>query len=201
MIEYDTGTLTIGGEDVQFARFPAYVHSHVARVPGTAHIEAMATNLSAAGFRESDAADFIRAVCKWGGYAGIAGRVFRDNPLTDLAASLRRAATDASEGLPVKTAIRPLVSISGFGVSFASKHLRFLAPRSCAILDSRMAAATGFPSTPDGLAQYSDLCCRLAGQLTARKTWNPVPRPRGAWYAADVDMALFAITSHWADAP
>ena len=195
MIEFGPDGVTVDAKYVPYGEVPDCVRTHLARVPRTLEIEAMAKELSGHGFQESEVAAFVRAVCTWGGYAGIAGRVLRDNSLHEVATSFRDALRDLESGVDV--AVRRVLALRQLGVSFASKHLRFLAPQACSILDSKMAAAAEFASNPRGLAQYSALCMSLSERLQARQIEDPVQRPGGRWYPADVDMALFAITRCW----
>jgi len=196
VIESDQNGARVAGTHIEFGAFPAYVRSHIAHVPSTLDTETVALRLVAHGFRQADVATFVRAVCKWGGYAGIGGRVLGRNQPWELVDAFRGAAADVGAGVDV--AIRRLLRLHGLGVSFASKHLRFLAPRVCAIMDTKMAAATGLQQSAAGLAHYSALCCGLAGRLEERRTPNPMNRPEGRWYAADVEMALFAVARRWA---
>lgn len=69
---------------------------------------------------------FIRVVCHWGGYAGIGGRVIKSNGPRKREKAFRRAHKQLIEGNAVEA--RTLRELSGLGVSFASKHLKLLAP-------------------------------------------------------------------------
>ncbi len=196
MIEYDENGVTVAGKRVEFAAFPACVRAHLQHVPSTRDTEAVAIELVARGFQHGDVVRFVRAVCKWGGYAGIAGRVLVRNKPSDLATAFRRAAADVGAGVDV--AVQSVLDLHSLGVSFGSKHLRFLAPRVCGILDAKMAKETRLPKSAAGLARYSALCCELARRLERRRVPNPMNRGEAGWYAADVDMALFAIVQGWA---
>jgi len=196
VIEYDDNGATVTGKRVEFAAFPVCVRAHLEHVPSTREIEAVAIELVARAFQHGDVVRFVRAVCKWGGYAGIAGRVMVRNEPSGLAAAFRRAAADVGVGVDV--AVQSLLDVHSLGVSFGSKHLRFLAPRVCGILDAKMAKESGFQKSAAGVARYSALCCELARRLERRRVPNPMNRGEGGWYAADVDMALFAIVQRWA---
>ncbi len=195
-MKHDENGVTIAGQRVDFIGLPAYVWAHLERVPSTHETEAAAHHLVAGGFQYANVDPFVRAVCKWGDYAGIAGRVLRHNGLAEIADAFRAAVADVPAGIDV--AVGRVMQLRHLGLSFASKHLRFLAPRVCAILDSKMAAETGLPSSPSGLAQYSALCRQLAARAGALHIPNPMARPNGEWYAADVEMALFAVARGWA---
>lgn len=198
MIECGPDGVTVDGKYVSYGEFPDCVRTHLDRVPHTLDIEAMAKEFTRRGHQPSDVAPFVWAVCRWGGYPGIAGRVLRDNSPQHAAASFRDAVRQIESG--VEVAICHVLSLRQLGVSFASKHLRFLAPEACAILDSQMAAAAELGRSPRGLAEYSAICAGLSARLQARPIPNPVQRPGGLWYPADVDMALFAVTKGWRSA-
>jgi len=48
--------------------------------------------LTNAGFPDQQLELFIRGVCSWGGYAGIAGRILKQNSLVDIRAQFVKAA-------------------------------------------------------------------------------------------------------------
>jgi hypothetical protein len=76
--------------------------------------------------------------------------------------------------------------------SFASKHLRFLRPDVCPILDSIISGMLNYEFNARGYGQLSKDCLRVAKVLQAVGIPNPMHRDQGSWYAADVEMALFA---------
>jgi hypothetical protein len=87
--------------------------------------------------------------------------------------------------------------MGGIGApSFASKHLRFLRPDVCPILDSVIAGNLTYASTSAGYAQYAADCLEIARVLENNGVPNPVLRS-DRWRAADVDMALYAALQGW----
>jgi hypothetical protein len=162
----------------------------------TPALETEARNLIAAGFPDQQMEDFIRHVCEWGGYKGIAGRVLnpKNNTLSEIQCQFRNAMNAlTSENVPdIRAALCEIGRIKHLGLSFASKHLRFLQPDLCPVLDSVLSEKLDYPLDVCGYKQFSDDCLRIAEALQQDSVSNPVGRDHGAWFAADVEMALFA---------
>ena len=130
----EASSVTIDGRRLVLSKFPEYVEHHLRRVPRTRETEALAHDLITQGFACRDIESFVKAVCKWGGYPGIWGRVLHNNGLSQLARTFRVATQALDNQASLEIAIRRVLSVHGLGVSFASKHLRFLSPQRCAIL-------------------------------------------------------------------
>ena len=162
MIRHDETGVNVAGRRIAFPEFPLFLLAHLANVPATVETEDIARRVIAGDFLDADVPTFVRAVCNWGGYAGIAGRVLGRNEPRKLSEAFRAAVADIAAGVDI--AVARLLSLHGLGVSFASKHLRFLSPQACAILDSKMAAVGGFEQSPAGLAEYSCLCRTLGAR-------------------------------------
>ncbi len=170
--------------------FTRLVEYHLDEWLGTRELEHEASRLCAVGFPEKQLASFIKRVCEWGNYPGIAGRVLKNNdPLM-----IRRQFTGATNALnsdipDVQGALRRIKQIHSLGTSFASKHLRFLRPDVCPVLDSIISKNLGYDE--HGYKQFSDDCLRIAKTLQQHGVCNPMGRESGKWFAADVEMALF----------
>jgi hypothetical protein len=97
-----------------------------------------APRLRQADFPERDLEPFITAACNWGGYAGIGRRILNRNSLPALRDGLREANELLDKQTPdVEGALTRLNRLHSLGSpSFASKHLRFLRPDICPVLDS-----------------------------------------------------------------
>ncbi|MBM5459011.1 hypothetical protein H8F21_15695 [Pseudomonas sp. P66] len=111
-----------------------------------------------------------------------------------------------------RQAISTALQIPGFGLTYASKLLRFLRPETHASLDRRIRVSmlkagllskihdSYASSMVDGYVEFQSFCARLCAQLEAEGIQRPGcmlelgPEPAG-WRVADVEMALFA----WAD--
>lgn len=88
---------------------------------------------------------FSQSVCNWGRGQRVWANLVRRNNHDGLGKALNewfRIATDTNHD--VEEAISPSVQISGLGISFASKHLRMIAPQRYAVLDEVLSTGLGF---------------------------------------------------------
>ena len=171
--------------------FLALLRKHLELNPRTQAIEELGCELIRSDFAKTLIPDFVEAVCGWGGYSGIGGRVLKHNPIHHLQSSFS-SATKSLNGGNVAGALVTVNSIRGLGSpSFGSKHLRFLRPDLCPVLDSLLREALPYSFDPDGYAQFSSDCLALGLALSDSKIPNPRNRPEAAWYAADVEGALY----------
>jgi hypothetical protein len=133
---------------------------------------------------------FVSAVCAWGGYAGIAGRVRNNNTQTKIIGGFSSARAALANGhiLQALSAIRGLHSLGE--ISFASKHLRMLSPVQCGVLDALVVGAGfGYIKSPASYLQYCSDCFNQAAALNAAGVLTSTLQP---WNAGSVDMAVFA---------
>lgn len=171
--------------------FPAAITRHRLEYPDTDLWEQSGKALVESEFQESDLARFIRQVCRWGGYYGIAGRVRKYNQPHIIGTAFRAASGSLANNDP-GAALRNINAIKGLGrPSFASKMLRFLDPQQCAVLDSVIAKHTGHAETVDGYVLFLRDCANAAQSLNANEANNPA-RGDGKWLVADIEGALFA---------
>ncbi|MDP3777562.1 hypothetical protein [Methylotenera mobilis] len=124
---------------------------------------------------------FSEAVCAWGrGQRVWANLVRRNHDKRKLGALLSdwlgRALEDEDENV-----IRRGIEINGLSVSFASKHLRMLAPERFAVLDSVLCEGLGFALNPKGYKLF-------LGNLRSFKAEYQVP-----WSLADIESAIFLL--------
>lgn len=194
--------LVAGRRRLPIRQVPGRVQLHLAKVEGTQALEASGVALRGAGFASGRLPEFIRQVCRWGGYPGIAGRVLKNNSPEAIRKRFVQAvaALEAAGDRPTRhvEALEAVSQLRGLGrPSFATKHLRFLCPRLCPVLDSLVAANFHYPMSPAGYRQYSADCLRLAAALGQLGITNPMQRPNQQWFAADVDMAVFALIAPW----
>jgi hypothetical protein len=191
-----------GSNGIALDAFSELLRLHLERTRGTGDLEAQARRVASAGFPPADLEVFIRGVCTWGGYPGIAGRVLARNARDDIVTAFRQAyrelAADRSGHESAAAALSEINRIKGLGApSFASKHLRFLAPSQCPVLDSLIATTCGYPLTVSGYARYAEDCATIAGALEAEGVRNPLPGSPDVWRVADVDAAVFASIRAW----
>ncbi|MGB3717789.1 MAG: hypothetical protein WA996_25490 [Candidatus Promineifilaceae bacterium] len=97
-----------------------------------------------------------------------------------------------SETPDVAGPLEEVIRINGLSISFGSKHLRFLRPDKCPVLDSVIGSGLGYPESTAGYRLYAADCQEVCEKLLSNGIVNPSRRKEGRWFAADVDMALFA---------
>src|SRR5438093_10239590 len=82
--------LAIQHDEVSFetkillADFPHLVEEHMRHYRDTPQLEIFGQELLAHDFPADELEQFIRQVCSWGGYSGIAGRILNRNFIADI---------------------------------------------------------------------------------------------------------------------
>jgi hypothetical protein len=95
--------------------------------------------------------EFSKAVCMWGGGGRVWTRIEQLNHnKADLKVRLDQWLAVADSSSNYFEAIAPGYEIPGLGVSFASKHLRWLKPDRYAVLDDVLEEGLGFAANPVG---------------------------------------------------
>jgi hypothetical protein len=132
---------------------------------------------------------FVKSVCKFGGYAGIATRVINNNDPETLVRKIKSAYESAIVGNAEISLshINELHSLRT--VSFASKHLRFFAPENCVVLDSVIAGRCGYPLNSVGYLKFLSACHKLKSHLN--ESAIRCPSNLGVWRVCDVEAAIF----------
>lgn len=178
--------------------FPELGKKHLQKVPGTLELERMGSELVKKSFTDIDEVEnFIREVCKWGGYPGIAGRVMKNNKYDYLKSQFLRAYEKIECDKP-ELALLEINNIKNLGTpSFASKHLRFLSPEKCPILDSIIQKNIGIPDDYMGYKILADEYTQISKYLAERNIVPAINRPNNKWFVADVDMVLFSFINEW----
>lgn len=191
-------SVLLRGQQVPFRAFPRLLTDHLDTVYGTEELERAGRALRQRAFPLHMLLPFIPDVCTWGGYAGIAARIERRNTGVTIRRHFKRASALLSEGHPgLASAMRELNEICDLGKpSYSSKHLRFLYPEYCPILDSMFAQDLMYSYDPAGYEELAHDFQQLATTLRSAGIKNPRRRPAGSWFAADVDMALNAWVRH-----
>jgi hypothetical protein len=178
--------------------FSPLLQSFIYRYPTTSEIEGLGQKLAQADFPAEETKQFVRRVCEWGGYPGIGGRILKNNPIEALSQTLRDSLRTLLTEASTAKALTQVNALRGLGSpSFASKHLRFLKPDLCPVLDSILHDALPYPFNPDGYSEFCGDCGLLAGALLERGVRNPVVRPDGRWFAADVEAALYEFATRY----
>lgn len=153
--------------------------------------------------------DYIREILAWGAGSNDPSMKFEAGLGSVALIEILRQVVASLED--PREAIRAALRIPGFGLTYASKLLRFLKPEIHASLDSRIRQALQqkdlLPnihqydsSRIDGYVAFQALCAELCYQLETEGVQRPqcalAPgSTQAGWRVADVEMALFA----WAD--
>jgi hypothetical protein len=182
---------SVTGVSLPLSRFPFYHARHLAVVAKTHRLEKDGAALIAAGFPSAQLDQFIRDVCKWGNYPGIAGRVLKHNSAASISRQFASATAAFTSASPASAALSALISIKGLGLSFASKHLRFLRPDICPVLDSQLSRDCHYPLSLTDYQRFSNDCLAIAAGLNAAGGALSLPTST-PWGAADVEMSIFA---------
>lgn len=171
--------------------FPDRIKLHRLEFPDVEILEKVAEQLVQDQFPQIASLRFLRQICRWGGYYGIAARVRNNNRPEEIVQAFSSAWQCLSKA-DVVGALGKINALHGLGrPSFASKFLRFLAPGQAPILDSIISERTGFPLSAIGYGQLIQACQQVIEQLAAVGVKNPV-RPEGVWFIADIEAAFYA---------
>ncbi len=143
--------------------------------------------------------DDLVEIANWGGKQhGIHRRVQRENTC----AEVRTRTAEAIERLDdPAAALESLLKIKQWGLTYASKTLRFICPSDYGALDSKIREAIDRTLLPriydghtssmvNGCVRFLALCNQMRARLKERG-----PREGGVWFVADVEMALFQFAS------
>lgn len=128
--------------------------------------------------------DFSQRVCVWGGRPGIFQKLKKRSKVPHLQQWFSYAATKDN---PREVMTRG-IDIPEMGVSFASKHLRFIDPCRYATFDSLLALAVGLPLNPEG---YSEFLCRLKTIKDKHRLEDDI---------ATIEMGIFSLIRPFFDA-
>lgn len=209
-VNIGTSDFTINGVfTMSYRDVPAAASAHLRNCPNTASIEQRVSSFVAGGFPQADAVNVVDAVCRWGGRIGafISALVRNNNAAGDICTRLRAAYSAASP----RDALREVIQLRWLNISFGSKLLRFLSPSARVVLDRILRDKLAYPLTSTGYSNICPDCSKVAARLTKLRLNNPLaaaykqaglsnPRNSNAtWWAADVEMALFAEARGWSN--
>jgi len=134
-------------------------------------------------------------IADWGGnQRGVKQRMVRSN--TD--DEVRQATAESIQNLNnPEGAIRAVLGIRQWGLTYGSKVLRFVDPENYVALDQKLRAGISktllptiydgnFASMVHGYLRFLDICAEIQRQLSV-----PGPREGDKWFLADIEMALF----------
>lgn len=178
---------------IRLSDYPDLVQLHLDKVAGTIELENYAQELMSAGLPQTMLEQFIRKVHSWGGSHRNLPKVLS----YDYRDCFMEAVTALNSEHPeIEKAFRYINLINGLGVSYGSKHLRFLRPDICPVLDNNIWKEFKYHWNEKGYKNLCDDVMEIAKSLVKNGIRNPVQRAGGKWFAADIDMAVFAYLQH-----
>ena len=184
-------TLLNGNVPIPLKDFSRLLSEHLQGNPDTTRTEFLGDELAQTDFPANKIPEFVKYVCKWGGYPGIGGRILKRNTHSDIAEALKSAWASLAVG-KLASALAHVNQLSGLGgVSFASKHLRFLRPDICPVFDSILHEVLPYPFDASGYATFARDCSLLPKLLAENQIVNPKHREGRVWFVADVEGAIF----------
>lgn len=152
-------------------------------------IEAEAAKLIEGDFQAPALLAFVKSVCGWGGYSGVAGRVRKHNPVEMLVTTFREVYALLQQH-QVVAALARITALHSLNTSFGSKHLKFLAPDRAVVLDSVICGRLGYRPDPKGYGEFLGDCHTVLRE--AQATGTPFPFPEeGTWRVSDIEVTIF----------
>lgn len=189
----DQAGLVIGVVPLAWDDLASLRAKYLRKNPSTLPLEQEASSRCSTGVDRPTAEWLVPAVCTWGGYAGVYGRVFKSNSLEHICECLTSAlkALDADRA-STRLALDRVNHINGLGTpSFASKHLRMLRPKHCVVFDDIIRRVSGLPFNSGGYSEFCRACTLAAETINTKGSYSLSERIEGKWLPADIEMAVF----------
>lgn len=185
---FHNGEVNIVRSCMKLTDYAIHLQSHVSQYPKTSVVEKIGKQYVANGFPIATTEEFVREVCRWGNYPGVAGKVLKANDLSVVRDYLCSAHHKITSNDP-RGAIEAVTSIKCLAVSFGSKHLKFIAPDHAVVLDSVISERLGYPRDARGYADFLKDCFSIRDMLNSASI--PATPKRPTWRVSDVEMAIF----------
>lgn len=182
------------GISFDLSEFPEMIKSHGNNFKDTLEMENRYASLISKPFTDfSLIKKFIQDVCKWGNYAGVSGKVLKNNDQFKILDAFNKARLILNSKNPdLALALSEINELYGLGTpSFASKHLRFMLPQKCPVYDSILTDVLPYSFDPSGYAIFARDCQNISNELNKRSIENPI-RKSITWYVSDVEAAIFS---------
>ncbi len=203
-----TGIKACGTWKLSYRQFPSKLAVHLLKAPNTLLIEYKWKQISSNPLTSANAWDFLKQVVDWGSVHWVNSKI-KSNTKNNVRLCLSTAKNHLAGPNPkIGNALAAVSNINGLGISFATKVVRFICPEHCPVLDKVIwqgmymgCGANG--STPPtiangGLKNYTSYVTDIkAIAQKMKKIPNPLGRPNGEWYPADVEMAIYAHLRGW----
>jgi hypothetical protein len=179
---------------IDLKEFPELLKAFARANPATPVIEQMGARLAEQNFAPAKLKEFIQAVCRWGGYTGIGARIIQNNEEGELTSRFGQAYKMVADGGVVE-ALAILLQVNSLGISFASKHLKFLAPSDAVVLDSIIEEQLGYATNPAGYGAFLTDCRDILDACKEHEIPYPIALTKWnaqEWRISDIEMAIFA---------
>jgi len=200
-----------------YAEYQCCHHQHLLRVENTREIEDYGKWLvQNENITIENWLDFSQQVCQWGGKTGsrVFGQIKKNNPEIVKSSFEEVKSLLKDDLISVHEVFNALKPINGLGsYSYASKHLRFLAPKRFPVFDSliKKELQEKHPRRLDRvlIETYFNICTQMAAELNnnnirigddiidCHELDKKVIDDNKQWTPADVDMAHFAAIKKW----
>jgi hypothetical protein len=92
----------------------------------------------------------------------------------------------------VADAMRRVIDLRDLGISFGSKHLKFLDPARAVVLDTVISGRLGYPLTIDGYTEFLADCHTLLEKVTVANVEYPFSHHQPGWQVSEMEMVIFA---------
>lgn len=183
----------LAGKRIPLRNFPEMWSCQFKRDPFTGWLESFSQTFVAEGMPPAQCFLFLRFVCGWGGLHNRNVRLIGNWVTGSEGMRLRRiliAARDFSERKNYQAAIREITKISGIGISFGSKALRFISPNDAAVLDKKIREGIGYGSETESYESFVSDCSAVGSRLNSDQIFR---EEAALWRPADVELAFFSL--------
>lgn len=197
-VRYDK--IAIGLKLITIEDFISHIQGHLKKVPWTKELEVDGNNLVNSSFNPEELKRFILGVCDWGGMEWKYNRgekVIAGNSIEGIWEIFLDAVALLNNDPPqIDMALDEISNVNGLKISYGSKHLRFLRPDICSVLDQVVHENLGYGLSIYSYERYSLDCANLARYLEESEVDNPMQR-QGKWFPAEIDMGVYAFLKGW----
>lgn len=183
------GRIAVVKLELAAAEIPRLLTLHAQNYPGAPLREQQAQLLRQHNFGAAESTAFLRSVYTWGRGHRNVDRAVDGNEADEIATAFREADALAATGQTAQ-AVQRVQQLDRLGQSFASKHVRFLAPTQAVVLDSVIRTALGYEESVEGYTEFLADCGDVLRLV--RQSQDLDVTYRTALRVCDVEAAIFA---------
>ena len=151
--------------------------------------EDIAIQLINGDFPQNLSEEFVRSVCAWGRDNRVAHRVLTKNLIVEISNVLRDS-YNLTVNSNIQGSIERMQNLKHLGISFGSKHLKFLSPDLHVVLDRVIESNLGFARNSAGYMAWRGVCLQILDIVRINQITYPVIG-QNRWRVADIEMAIF----------